>query len=122
MNSERHLQTWNIYQSAWGPVGVTERRSLLSRSVADDIVYTDPSSQMHGVDELVERIAASQRQFAGARFENNSFLEHHGQGLFHWTMYNGAGEIFVRGTSFGRFGEDGRLIQATGFFQRPEAT
>ena len=31
------------------------------------------------------------------------------------------GSEFVRGSSFARFGGDGRLIQATGFFAVPQA-
>ena len=119
VNDEAYLKTWNTYQSAWGPISEVERRELLGRSVSDEIVYTDPSSQVEGVDALVERIAASQKKFAGSRFQNDSFLEHHGQGLFKWTMYDVNGAVFVRGSSFGRFSENGRLVQATGFFEAP---
>lgn len=119
MNNQDHLNTWNIYQSAWGPVSEDERRERLSRSVSDTIVYTDPGSQVEGVDALATRIAASQEKFAGYTFRNDSFLEHHGQGLFHWTMYDASGAVFVKGSSFGRFGDDGRLVQATGFFEPP---
>ena len=119
MNSEACLETWNIYQSAWGPVGDAERRELLARSVSAEIVYTDPGSQVHGIEALAERIAASQQRFAGAYFRNDRFAEHHGQGLFHWTMFGADGSVFVRGASFARFGEDGRLVQATGFFDAP---
>lgn len=119
MNDEAKLNTWNIYQRAWSPMDDAERRELLSRSVADDIVYTDPASQAEGVDALAERIAATQKQYPGASFRNHSFLEHHGQGLFHWSMYDRDGKEFVKGSSFGRFGEDGRLVQATGFFEAP---
>ena len=119
MNSEIHLKTWNIYQRAWGPVHESEREELLRASVSEDILYTDPSSQTHGLQELVARIAQSQAKFAGAYFKNDSFLEHHDLGLFLWTMYDRNGQVFVRGTSFGRFGSDGRLVQATGFFEAP---
>lgn len=119
MSDQDCLKTWNTYQSAWGPVGEAERRELLAKSVSDDIAYTDPGSQTRGVDALAARIAASQRMFPGACFRNDAFLAHHGQGLFHWTMVDGAGAVFVKGTSFGRFGEDGRLVQATGFFEVP---
>ncbi len=34
-------------------------------------------------------------------------------------MYDGKGAVFVKGSSFGHFGEDGRLVQATGFFTTP---
>ena len=117
MNSEAHLETWNTYQAAWGPISEVERRELMTRSVSDTIIYTDPASQVQGVHALAERIVASQARFPGCRFQNDSFLEHHDQALFHWTMYNAEGAVFVKGSSFGRFGEDGRLVQATGFFK-----
>ena len=120
MNSETVLETWKIYQSAWAPIDDAERHDLLARSVSEDILYTDPASQVRGVDALAVRIAASQRRFAGATFRNDSFLEHHGQGLFQWTMYDADGAVFVKGASFGRFGDDGRLVQATGFFEVPQ--
>ena len=119
MNSEIHLKTWNAYQRAWGPIHETEREELLRSSVSDNILYTDPSSQTHGLQELMVRIAQSQQKFTGAYFRNDSFLEHHDQGLFLWTMYDKDGRAFVKGSSFGRFGTDGRIVQATGFFEAP---
>ena len=119
MNNEAHLKTWNVYQSAWGPIDEEERRRLLRISVAEDILYTDPVSQVRGLEKLVARVGQSQERFAGAYFRNESFLEHHDQGLFHWTMYTKNGDVFVRGSSFGRFESDGRLVQATGFFAAP---
>jgi hypothetical protein len=121
MKGQDHLETWNAYQSAWGPVGEQERRRLLERSVARNCVYTDPGSRAHGIDELAARIGQSQAKFPGARFRNDSFLEHHGQGLFHWTMYDGKGDVFLRGASFGRFGADGLLMEMTGFFEAPQS-
>ncbi len=117
MNSQACLKTWNIYQSAWASMDEAKRRELLTQSVTDEVAYTDPASEAHGVVELSERIARSQARFPGAHFRNDSFLEHHGQGLFQWTMYDREGAVFVKGASFGRFGEDGRLVQATGFFE-----
>jgi hypothetical protein len=119
MNNDTHLKTWNAYQRAWGPVHETEREELLRASVGEDVLYTDPSYQTHGLQELMARIAQSQQKFAGAYFKNDSFLEHHDQGLFLWTMYDREGRVFVKGTSFGRFGTDGRLVQAVGFFEVP---
>jgi SnoaL-like domain len=122
MNNEDRLKTWNLYQSAWGPIGVEERRSLLERSVAQHCVYTDPASQTHGLDELAARIDQSQARFPGARFRNDSFLEHHDQALFHWTMYDGNDDVFVHGSSFGRFDDQGLLVQMTGFFKAPSSS
>jgi hypothetical protein len=99
VNSETHLKTWNAYQRAWGPVHEAEREELLRSSVGDNILYTDPSSQTHGLQELMVRIAQSQQKFTGAYFRNDSFLEHHDQGLFLWTMYDKDGRAFVKGVA-----------------------
>jgi hypothetical protein len=42
MNCEACLKTWNIYQSAWGPIDEAARQRLLQESVAVDGIYTDP--------------------------------------------------------------------------------
>jgi len=65
VSNDAHLKTWNVYQSAWGPIDEEQRRSLLRQSVADDILYTDPGSQTHGLEELVARIEQSQQAFPG---------------------------------------------------------
>ena len=118
MNNPDHLKTWNLYQAAWSAVPDRERRHLIEQSVSQNCVYTDPGSQAHGIDELIKRIEESQRTFPGAHFHNDDFLEHHDQGLFHWTMFDGENHVFVKGSSFGRF-EDELLVRATGFFKTP---
>lgn len=117
MNDDKYLKTWNVYQSAWAPIGDAERHELLAQSVAVDIVYADPASQVYGVTALAERIGKSQEQFPGARFRNDSFLQHHGEGLFSWTMLDGNGAEAVKGWSYARFDADFKLVKATGFFK-----
>jgi hypothetical protein len=56
MNSEACLKTWNIYQSAWGPIDEAARRRMLQESVAVDCIYTDPVSEVHGIEALSTRI------------------------------------------------------------------
>lgn len=119
MDDQTRLHIWNLYQSAWGPVEDAERARLLAESTDEQIIYTDPSSLVEGRAALALRIAASQERFAGAYFRNDTFLAHHDQGLFHWTMYDAGGRVFVKGISFARFGADGRIVLASGFFEAP---
>ena len=65
MNNTMCLKLWNMYQSAWETIALDERPRLLEESVAPDILYTDPTSQTHGLDELVEHIGQFQSQFSG---------------------------------------------------------
>jgi len=116
MHNEACLATWKAYQAAWSDISALERQNLLTRNVAEDCVLTDPTSQCHGHAELIARIAQSQQRFPGASFQNDTFTDHHAQALIHWTMRDGNGNAFVQGTSYVRFGEDGRLTHMTGFF------
>lgn len=117
MATEENLETWNTYQSAWSDISDRERRLLLAKSVSDDCAYSDPTDQCEGVDALIAHIEGSQKKVPGARFRNEKFLEHHNQGLSEWTMFDGSGTVVATGTSYARFGADGRLKQMTGFFE-----
>ena len=66
---------------------------------------------------MIAHIEGSQEKRLGASFRNDKFLDHHDQGLSEWTMFDGKSAIVATGTSYARFGDDGRLIQMTGFFE-----
>lgn len=117
MATKTNLETWNTYQSAWSDISDGERRSLFARSVTDDCVYTDPTDHCEGIDALIAHVEGTQVKAPGARFHNDKFLDHHDQGLSEWTMFDGSGTVVATGTSYARFGADGRLMQMTGFFE-----
>lgn len=117
MPNERKLETWKTYQAAWSDMPDDDRRALLSRSVTDDCIYSDPTDSCDGVDALIAHIEGSQKKIPGARFQNDKFLDHHEQGLSEWTMFDGKGTVVATGTSYARFGGDGRLTHMTGFFE-----
>jgi hypothetical protein len=116
---ETYLSTWNTYQAAWSDITPTERQKLLSSSVAENCVYTDPTDECHGHKELISKIERSQQRRPGVSFKNDKLLTHHAQGLSNWTMYDAKGGVILRGMSYARFGEDGRLTQMSGFFEPP---
>ena len=90
---------------------------MLDDSVSPDCVYTDPTSVSRGHRELTAKMQATQRNFPGARFRNDKFAQHHGQAVSNWTMFDGNGSAIFTGTSYARYGDDGRLAQMTGFFE-----
>ena len=89
----------------------------ITDSVSPDCVYTDPASVSRGHRELTAKMQATQRNFPGARFRNDKFAQHHGQAVSSWTMLDGTGSAIFTGTSYARYGDDGRLAQMTGFFE-----
>lgn len=114
---DRFLAAWNTYQAAWSGVSDTERQRMLDESVAPDCVYTDPVSVSRGHRELTAKMQATQRNFPGATFRNDKFAQHHGQAISNWTMFDENGSAIFTGTSYARYGADGRLAQMTGFFE-----
>jgi SnoaL-like protein len=114
---DRFLAVWNTYQAAWSGVSGSERQRMLDESVAPDCVYTDPTSVSRGHRELTAKMQATQRNFPGAMFRNDKFVQHHGQAISNWTMLDGNGTAIFTGTSYARYGDDGRLAQMTGFFE-----
>lgn len=116
LQNAAQLATWNTYQAAWASPSAEERRQQLSRSVADDAVYADPTDECHGQAELLAHMERSQQRYPGASFRNDKFLAHHDQALSWWTMRAANGSTLATGTSYARFGADGRLAQMTGFF------
>ena len=116
---EAYLATWKRYQAAWSDISSVERQALLSGSVAANAVYSDPTNECHGLQELIATIEQSQQTTPGACFENTKFLTHHQQGLSSWTMQNKEGTTLATGSSYARFDAEGLLIQMTGFFELP---
>lgn len=111
------LTVWNTYQAAWSGLSDSERQAMLDQSVAPDCVYTDPASVSRGHGELTAKMQATQRNFPGAVFRNEKFLQHHGQAISHWTMLDRTGTAIFTGTSYARYADDGRLAQLAGFFE-----
>lgn len=117
MMNEAYLATWKTYQAAWADIGVAQRRKLLTESVAEDCIDSDPIAACRGIDALNAKIEDSKQKFPGASFRNDTFLDYHDHGLSHWTMLNKEGAKMVEGASYARFGADGKLTQMTGFFE-----
>ena len=121
MSDQAKLDTWIDYQAAWSAMAADERRALLAKSVDERCTYSDPTGSCDGVDALAARIEKSQEKMPGVRFRNDKFLNHHDHGLSEWTMFDGKGEAVTTGTSYARFGADGRLTQMTGFFEQKKS-
>ena len=113
MTDTAMTETWKTYQAAWAPMEEERSRAQLARSVAAVGGYADTAGTAEGIDALVAYIAGFKQQFAGATFENDSLLWHHGQALATWRRINAAGE--APGRSYARFGDDGRLVHLAGF-------
>ena len=119
MANEAYRATWATYQAAWEDVGAAQRQDLLSRSVTDNCVYTDPQGQAGSRAELTAYIEGFRQAMPGYSFKNHKFLEHHAQSLAEWTLYDAGGAEAQPGSSWAHYGEDGRITNVSGFFDTP---
>jgi hypothetical protein len=111
-----YLTTWTNYLTARSSVTADERARLLHSNVDARCIYSDPAQEAHGIAEVTFYMEQSQAKFPGCQFHNKQFLDHHGQGLCYWIMYDGQGTILTKGASVSRRGANGKLIQMAGFF------
>jgi hypothetical protein len=116
-SSER--DTWETYAASWKAGTAEEKKALFVESLSPDCVYTDPVTQATGWDELVAYMLDFHRQIPGGHFVTRSFHHHHGFSLAHWDMVTGVGTVVGDGASYARFGDEGKLVAMTGFFEVP---
>ena len=116
MTLETLQQIWKTYQDAWADIAVDERERLLRQSVTDDVIFTAPPYEGHGLGELVKHMEQFQEQVPGAHFKSNKLLTQHGQLISEWTMYNKDGSVSLTSYSYARFNEQGRLTDLAGFW------
>ena len=108
-------ETWRTYQSAWEDVAGDERRRLLSLSVSPTCRYRDPAAECDGVEAIATRIERARAEAPGISFRNDEFRSHHDEFVAIWRRLAPTGIADFVGTSYGRFGDDGRLVQISGF-------
>ena len=115
MADDGQRETWRTYQAAWEEVSGDERRRLLRDSVAPHCRYSDPAGECEGIEALAVRIERARDEAPGISFRNDEFRSHHQQCVAVWRRLAATGAADFVGTSYGRFGADGRLVQISGF-------
>ncbi|MBV8751181.1 MAG: nuclear transport factor 2 family protein [Candidatus Eremiobacteraeota bacterium] len=107
---------WKRYSAIWSLPDADERSNELSICLADEATYCDPNGLLVGRDALSGYMAQFQSSVPGGRFHIRSVLHHHDRSLAQWFLAGDDGSVLQTGTSFGAIGEDGRLLEISGFF------
>ena len=110
-----NARSWDVYQAAWARISDDQRRALVDASVAEEAVYSDPAGPRVGREALIAYVRAAQEKTPGVWFRQTLFLEHHQQAFSRWERLSADGAAPVVGSSYARFGPDGRLVQMAGF-------
>lgn len=108
-------KTWELYTRSWSEIDAKMRHDMFEQCLQPDHTYTDPNIATAGYAELSGYMSEFQKLVPGGTFVTRAFESHHDQCLVHWDMVGADGGVLAKGTSYGRFGADGRLVQMVGF-------
>lgn len=110
-------EVWDQYTRAWQLPDRAARLALLSESLAENAIYSDPLTQTHSWDDLIGYMESLQQQVPGAHFVVTHFLAHHQKSLASWEMRTGENITVGTGTSYGEYNAQGKLTSMNGFFE-----
>ena len=118
MTNDSLQQLWKSYLDAYADIPAAERERLLRQSVADDIVFSNPTGEEgQGFGNLVEHVSQFQKTNPGGYFTNNELFTHHHQLLSEWTMHKKDGSTLATAHTYARFNDQGLLTHTTGFWK-----
>jgi len=118
MTDETLQQRWKTYQDAWFDVTTEERLRLLRSVLIEDIPFSNPDDQDHGIERLAASIADFQQRTPGGYFRNTLLRQQHGQLLVAWTLFDRNDVPLVNGHSYGTFDENtGQITRLAGFWK-----
>ncbi len=105
----RYFQAWNAPSD--------QRQSATATAYTADAYYCDGAAEAVGIEAIAAMIDGVMTQFAGARFDLASPIDHHhGQARFEWAMTSADGDRMLDGVDAIRFTDEGLISQVLGFF------
>jgi SnoaL-like domain len=119
MDSTSAKTIWDIYTAAWSEPSPAKRTALFEQSLDPQCVYTDPTVQANGYGPLSDYMAQLRSNIPGIRFVTTDFSFHNEHILTHWQMLDGKSQMLAQGSSYGKYGANGRVTQMTIFFAEP---
>jgi SnoaL-like domain len=113
-----HIATYSAYSAAWNEQDLDERRRLLDQSWADDGAFFDEETPegLVGREALSEYITATHEEMPDLVVTETSEPQVLGTRLrVRWVARQGETEPYT-GTDFVEFGDDGRVLRVTMFY------
>jgi SnoaL-like domain len=110
------------YFAAWNQTDAGLRRELIASTWTDDACYVDPLFEASGTAALDRMVATVHERYPDHRFRLTAPVEaHHDRARWGWEFGVPGEPPVAVGIDFAVLGEDGRLREVTGFFERPAA-
>jgi len=107
--TDKHVDVYDLYISAWSAISDEERLRRLRASVAQAIIFRNAMKTRNSLAEVVEHLEAFQQRSPGGSFRLMSMLGFENQGLATWKFFDAEGQGGFSGFDALTFDEDGRI-------------
>lgn len=81
------------------------------------IRYSDPLASTNSQDELLGYMEQFHLQSNGAYFVTRKFLQHGQSSAANWDLLSQKGDKIGEGISFGRYDQNGLLVETSAFYE-----
>ena len=107
--TDKHVDAYELYISAWCAISDEERLRRLRASVAQAIIFRNAMKTRNSLADVVEHLEAFQKRSPGGSFRLMSMLGFENQGLATWKFFDAEGQGGFSGFDALTFDEDGRI-------------
>ena len=118
--SDKRVQIYDLYLTAWSAVPDSERAQLLRQSLSDQIVFTNSIQTRRGLSDVDAHLKAFQIHIPGASFRLKNMLGWGTYALAEWQLVDAEGKPGFTGYDVLTFDEQG-LISTILMFINEEA-
>jgi hypothetical protein len=107
--TDKRVDAYELYISAWSAISDDERLRRLRASVAQAIIFRNAMKTRNGRADVVEHLEAFQKRSPGGSFRLMSMLGFENQGLATWKFFDAEGQGGFSGFDALTFDEEGRI-------------
>ncbi len=101
---------------AWNEKDLTKIRSHVDNSVAENIVFADPSNFIHGIDAFEKMVKDFRLKYPESIVKRTSGIDsHNNRCRYSWEIYVGE-MMIVKGFDVATLNENGLVERIDGFF------
>jgi hypothetical protein len=102
--------------NAWNEKDLTKIRSQVDKSVAENIVFADPSNYIHGIEAFENMVKEFRGKYPESVVKRTSGLDSHNRRYrYSWEIYIGD-MMIVKGFDVATLNETGLIERIDGFF------
>jgi hypothetical protein len=107
--TDKRVDAYELYISAWSAISNEERLRRLRASVAQAIIFRNAMKTRNSLADVVEHLEAFQQRSPGGSFRLMSMLGFENQGLATWKFFDAEGQGGFSGFDALTFDEEGRI-------------